>query len=125
MELNQSQLQLLFDLLMVRGVKDRAFLCYILGLEEFDGILGYQPYNKELIIKRNCTSACLPDFCINCLQSFGETIGGRVRQGCCNCNTAMLRPGQTKYNRYVEWIQFTNDPTDYLLCLCYKRGKYG
>lgn len=125
MELSKNQLQLLFNLLMVRGIKDRSFLAYMLGLDELGGISKYQPFDKDLIIKRYCASAMLPDFCLTCLHSFGQTIGGRARQGCCNCNTAMFRPGMTYYNRHIEWIQLTNDPTDYLLCVCYKRGKYG
>ncbi len=106
--------KLLFNLVYVRKVSDYQALSGIFGV---GGTLYH--YDEIRDINRRHTAEILPDFCTSCLTYFGDTVSGRVRQGCPNCKVAMTT-GSLLHEQDTAWSIITQDTTDYTLCHAYK-----
>lgn len=112
--------RLLFNLVFVRGVTDRAGLAGILGMP---GTLGH--YDAAITKQRKMSYEFLPDFCISCLTCFDYCQGGRARTGCSNCGETDYTVGSLNHQKMSLWTCYTQDYTDYLLSQAYKLAEVG
>ena len=106
--------RLLFNLVFVLDYTDYQFLAGIFGLAGQSA-----HFNKHA----QFSAELLPDFCMECLTSYGLTVGGRARQGCHQCNKEYTMDSRM-YKRKVVWDLITQSRHDYLLCMAYRRYIY-
>lgn len=103
--------RLLFNLVFVRGCTDYQALA---------GIFGIAGMNRHFIGDAKHSGEVLPDFCLGCLTSYGDTVGGRARRGCHQCNQYYTLDSEL-YKKYTSWGMLTQNVNDALLCHAYRR----